>query len=68
MFSSPMSHFFKHVLLSYRESGANLRRKLDLVRELNRLEWKCIRLQTENPGNPKLPALIKSVRRMKAEL
>ncbi|MBI2141615.1 hypothetical protein HYU16_04310 [Candidatus Woesearchaeota archaeon] len=68
MFSSPVTHYFRHALLAYHESGGNLRRKLSVRRELNSLEASCLKLQQEHPRHPKIPALIERIRRMKASL
>ncbi len=68
MFSSPLAHYFRHVLLAYNESGGNLRRRLLVRRELNSLEASCLKLQKEHPRHPKIPVLIERIRSMKVSL
>ncbi len=68
MFSSPLAHYFRHVLLAYHESGRSLRHKLHVRRELNSLEASCLKLQKEHPRHPKIPVLIERIRSMKASL
>ena len=68
MFSSPMSHYFRHILLSYKNEGKSLRQKLLVVNKLSSLETDLLRLQRINPNHPKLQKLLDRIRGMKASL
>ena len=68
MFSSPLTHYFRHVLLAYHESGKNLRSKLLAMRELNYLEAACLKLQKAHPNHHKIRLLVERISRMKAAL
>ncbi len=64
MLSSPMSHYMRHVLLSYREI-AGLRKKLAANQELNLIKARLVKLKKEHPGHPKITAMLQQIKRMK---
>ncbi|MBI2142962.1 hypothetical protein HYU20_01300 [Candidatus Woesearchaeota archaeon] len=67
MLSSPMSHYFRHVLLSYREISG-LQRKLTASQELKLIEARLVKLKKEHPVHPKIPAMLERIKRLKAAL
>ena len=66
MFSSPMSHFFRHALISYRDASQATRQKIELSRRLTELERRLAVLMEQNPSHPKVQALLEKVRRVKS--
>lgn len=68
MFSSPMSHYFRHALLAYRERGKSLGKKLQLLRQLNAIEAECAGMQRQSLGHPKLAYLLEKARLLKGKL
>ena len=68
MLSSPMSHYFRHILLAYKNEGKSLQQKMLVTNKLSSLETDLLRLQRINPNHPKLQALLDRIRRMRAGL
>lgn len=68
MFSSPMSHYFRHILLAYKNEGKSLQQRLLVANKLSSLETSLLRLQRINPNHPKLQKLLDRIRKMKAGL
>ncbi|MBI3036544.1 hypothetical protein HYY73_02195 [Candidatus Woesearchaeota archaeon] len=68
MFSSPMSHYFRHILLAYKNEGKSLQQRLVVANKLSSLETSLLRLQGTNPNHPKLQKLLGRIRGMKASL
>lgn len=68
MFSSPMSHYFRHVLLAYKESGMDIAKRIEVNRQLSTLEDSCISFIQRNGSNPRAEAMLEKVRRMKENL
>lgn len=67
MLSSPMSHYFRHVLLSYNEVSG-LRKKLIAKQKLNLLESQLLKMKREHPRHQKVNVLLESVASVKAKL
>ncbi len=67
MLSSPMSHYFRHVLLSYNEVSG-LQKKLIVKQKLNLLESQLLKLKKEHPMHQKVSALLERIARIKAKL
>ena len=67
MISSPMSHYFRHVLLSYKEISG-LQRKLIVRQKLKFLETQLLKLKKEHPRHQKVSALLEHITRIKAKL
>ena len=67
MLSSPMSHYFRHVLLSYKEVST-LQKKRMAKQKLNLLEAQLLKLKEEHPRHPKVTALLENIRNIKARL
>ncbi len=67
MLSSPMSHYFRHVLLSYKEISG-LQKKLVVKQKLNLLESQLLKMKKEHPRHPKITALLESIAKVKARL
>lgn len=68
MFSSPMVHYFRHVLTAYKENGKSINERIEVSHKLNHVEDALIKLLNRNPGNAKVQALIEKVRKIKAGL
>lgn len=64
MFSSPMSHYFRHVLLSYKEISG-LQKKLIVKQKLGLLESQLLKMKKEHPKHQKVNALLERIRRIK---
>ncbi len=67
MLSSPMSHFFRHVLQSYSEVSG-IQKKRIVKQKLSLLESQLLKLKKEHPTHQKVSALLESVARVKAKL
>lgn len=67
MLSSPMSHYFRHVLLSYNEISG-LQKKLVVKQKLSLLESQLLKMKKEHPSHQKVNALLESIARVKAKL
>ena len=67
MLSSPMSHYFRHVLLSYREISG-LQRKLIVKQKLKLLEAQLLKMRKEHPRHQKVSALLEHVAKIRARL
>ena len=67
MLSSPMSHYMRHVLLSYREISG-LQNKLMINQKLKLMEMQLVKLQKEQPRNPKVQSMLDRIIRIKAAL
>ncbi len=68
MFSSPMSHFFRHALVSYKETSEGIKSKAAIQKKLAELETSLERLGKKNPGHLKVHLLLEKVKKMKAEV
>lgn len=62
-----MSHYFRHVLLSYNEISG-LQKKLVVKQKLNLLESQLLKMKKEHPKHQKVNALLESIARVKARL
>lgn len=67
MLSSPMSHYMRHVLLSYREISG-LQRKLIVKQKLKLLEAQLLKMRREHPRHQKVSVLLEHIARIKARL
>lgn len=67
MLSSPMSHYFRHVLLSYREISG-LQKKLIVKQKLGLLEAQLLKLKKERPRHQRVNALLEHIARIKSRL
>lgn len=67
MLSSPMSHYFRHVLLSYNEISG-LQKKLVVRQKLNFLESQLLKMKQEHPRHPKITDLLEHIKSVKARL
>ena len=67
MFSSPMSHYLRHVFLAYAQQGDKLNSKRILLRQLQQLELECIKMQ-KNSNSSKLQFLMERIGRIKSQL
>lgn len=67
MLSSPMSHYFRHILLSYSEVSG-IRKKRVVKQKLNLLESQLLKMKKEYPKHQKVNALLESIARVKAKL
>ena len=67
MLSSPMSHYFRHVLLSYKEVST-LQKKRMAKQKLNLLEAQLLKLKEEHPRHQKVSALLEHIAKIKAKL
>ncbi len=67
MLSSPMSHYFRHILLSYHEVSG-LQKRLIVKQKLNLLESQLLKLKKEHPNHQKVNALLEHISRVKARL
>lgn len=67
MFSSPMSHFFRHALSAY-SLQKPMGKRLLALRKLSAIEAQCRKLQQKHPESEKVRALLAQVGKIKAGL
>ncbi|MBI2145512.1 hypothetical protein HYU18_04280 [Candidatus Woesearchaeota archaeon] len=67
MLNSPVSHFFRHALLSYKESSVKLKQQA-LRQKLGYLESALERMQSEQPSHPKVLAMLERIRKIRENL
>jgi hypothetical protein len=68
MFESPTGHFFRHVLLAYRDEGLSLKTKLEISSKLIVLEKSCKGFLKRNGKNERVESLLDRIMKMKANL
>ena len=68
MFSSPMSHYLRHVFLAYGQQGDKLKNRMLVLKQLQELEAECLKMQKSHKDSPKLQATLERIKKIKATL
>jgi hypothetical protein len=65
---SPLTHYFRHVILNYKGSGERIQKKFVINKALNSIQRECFVLQEKNPYDKKVKSILQSIDRIKGRL